>query len=159
MLEDALRAIVLLALFVNFLYLITVGVVYVFLYTILLIKTYLYGIQTWRMERCIRLFTRLSVLPSITLSAFLIAGLIKPFFLGLVFYMLVKEPEIDWYNRIGFLFVLLLWVMPPIFLVLKPYLSKQKNYYQIFLIWYGIISILILFTIYAARKEIWTLLT
>lgn len=142
----------------NFCYLISVGVVYIFLYTRLLGQIYLYGLQEKQIEKYIRLFALLSIFPSITLLVYLTMGLFNIYILYFILTGFVED-SLTPYDRVVMISLSLLWIMPTIFLIIKPYLSKQKNYYYYFLIWYGIIAILMLILLYGVKEDIWKLLT
>lgn len=125
----------------NFVFLITFGVLSFFLYIYLLAKIISRGMNKVPLEKYIRIFSFFSIFPSITLIGILIASVFNIYSL-VVFVSFIES---------GFPLVALMmaWIMPPIFLIIKPLISKRQYFYKFFIAWYGLISLCLYCSIYA----------
>lgn len=125
----------------NFVFLITFGVLSFFLYIYLLAKIISRGMNKVPLEKYIRIFSFFSIFPSITLISILIASVFNIYSL-VVFVSFIES---------GFPLVALMmaWIMPPIFLIIKPLISKRPYFYKFFIAWYGLISLCLYCSIYA----------
>lgn len=124
----------------NFVFLITFGALSFFLYIYLLAKIISRGMNKALLEKYIRIFSFFSIFPSITLIGILILSVFNVYAL-VVFVSFIES---------GFPLVALViaWIMPPIFLIIKPLISKRPYFYKFFITWYGLISLFLYCSIY-----------
>lgn len=125
----------------NFVFLITFGVLSFFLYIYLLAKIISRGMNKVLLEKYIRIFSFFSIFPSITLIGILITSVFNIYSLE-IFVSFIQS---------GFPLAALMmaWIMPPIFLIIKPLISKRPYFYKFFIAWYGLISLCLYCSIYA----------
>lgn len=116
----------------NFVFLITFGVLSFFLYIYLLAKIISRSINKEVLDKYIRIFSFFSIFPSITLIGILILSVFNIYSL-VIFISFVQA---------GFPLAALAiaWIMPPIFLMIKPFISKKQYFYKFFMIWFGAVS-------------------
>lgn len=92
------------------------------------------------LEKYIRIFSFFSIFPSITLIGILILSVFNIYSL-VIFVSFIQA---------GFAVALMMaWIMPPIFLIIKPLISKRPYFHKFFITWYGLISLCLYCSIYA----------
>lgn len=125
----------------NFVFLITFGVLSFFLYIYLLAKIISRGMNKVLLEKYIRIFSFFSIFPSITLIGTLILSAFNVYAL-VIFVSFIQS---------GFPLAALVgaWIMPSIFLIIKPLISKRPYFHKFFITWYGLISLCLYCSIYA----------
>lgn len=125
----------------NFVFWITFGTLSFFLYIYLVTKVFSYDMRKELLEKYIRIFSVLSIFPSITLIAILTLSV---FYVHTLWIFIVFI-----YSGFPLAMLVIAWIMPPIFLMIKPFISKKSYFYKFFVAWFGMVSFCLFLPIFA----------
>lgn len=116
----------------NFFFWIAFGTLSFLLYVYLLGRIFYHDLNKELLDKYIRIFSFLSVFPTATLIAILIVSIFHLKALW-VFIMFI-------HSGYPLSVLTIVWIMPPIFLMIKPFISKKSYFYKFFIIWFGVVS-------------------